>query len=195
MIKDLYVFEVSDRSTVRDFIEEHHYSHNINGLRVTYSFLLRDKRSGEIVGAMTFGGFGMAGVWRKYGEREVDVLELNRLVLIDDTPKNTESFFIGAALRWLKRNTLVKTIISYADPNYGHEGVVYKASNFEYMGKTTPTRVIFWQGRKYHDKTIRAKYKGVLKPYAVKVREALSTGEAYYVYQEPKNIYRYVLRA
>lgn len=180
------------RKEVRDFIEKHHYSHNINGLSSTYCFALMD--GGNIVGAMIYGKLAMANQWKKYGEKEEDVLELRRLVLIDDTPRNSESFFIGRSLRWLKKNTQVKTIVSYADPNYGHTGIVYRASNFTCVGMTAPGRVIMWNGKKYHDKAIRTYYKGKLKPFAKQLKQALDSGEAHYEKQKPKYIYVYQLK-
>src|SRR5690606_34391376 len=121
-----------DRSDISEFIEKNHYSGSINGVKGNYYFLL--ERDTEIVGAMIYGQLGMANAWRKYGETEQDVIELRRLCLIDDTPKNAESFFIGKTLRWLKNNTDIKTIVSYADPNYGHAGIIYQATNFEMIG-------------------------------------------------------------
>ena len=178
-----------DRKDVREFIEEHHYSHNINGLRSNYCFGMFN-RDGTLVGAMMYGHFAMAGVWKKYAEHPEDVIELRRLVLIDDTPRNAESYFIGKTIRWLKKNTSIKTIVSYADPNYGHAGVIYRATNFVHVGMTSPGRVIMWNGKKYHDKAIRTRYKGELKPFAARLKEALDSGEAHYVKQLPKHIYQ-----
>jgi len=190
-MKDWEVIECP-RSEVRDFIETWHYSHNINGLMSSYCFKLVD--GDEIKGAMIFGKLGMANAWRKYGEQESDVLELRRLVCIDDTPKNTESYFIGKCLRWLKQNTEVKTIVSYADPNYGHQGIIYQATNFSKVGMTAKGKVILWNGKKYHDKAIRTKYKGELKPFARRLKDALNAGEATYSVQQPKIIYVKQLR-
>lgn len=187
-----YTVELVERSTVKDFIETHHYSHNINGLRSSYCFGLYD--GDRLVGAMIYGGFAMANAWKKYGDSDQEVMELRRLVLIDDTPRNSESFFIGKTLRWLKKHTDVKVVVSYADPNYGHSGVIYRASNFTHVGMTSPGRVIMYQGRKYHDKAIRTKYRERLKPFAVELRKALDDGTAHYVKQLPKHIYTYQLR-
>lgn len=187
LLNDDWQVSPCERQDIRDFIEQYHYSKNINGVKSNYCFKLLYK--GTIVGAMLYGTLGMANAWKKYGDREEDVLELRRLVLIDDTPRNAESFFIGHTLRWLKAHTEVKTIVSYADPNYGHSGVIYRATNFQHVGMTSKGRVIMWNNKKYHDKTIRTKYKGELKPFALKVKEALDRGEAYYVTQEPKHIY------
>ncbi len=180
------------RSEIKDFIEEHHYSKSINGLMVSHSFGMYYKD--ELIGAMIYGGLAMANAWRKYGESPEDVIELRRLVLVDDTLRNAESYFIGKTLRWLKSNTRIKKVVSYADPNYGHSGIIYQATNFEHVGMTSPGRVIWWDGKKYHDKAIRTKYKGELKPFAKRLKDALERGEAYYAKQEPKHIYVKALR-
>lgn len=181
-----------ERSEIKGFIEEWHYSKSINGLMSDYCFKLMDGE--RLIGAMIYGRFAMANVWKKYGDSPEEVIELRRLCCIDDTPKNTESYFIGKTLRWLKKNTSIKTVVSYADPEYGHEGIIYQASNFRKTGKTSVGRVIMFNGKKYHDKAIRTKYKGKLKPFAVKLRDALDSGEAYYKRTEGKSIYEYTLK-
>lgn len=50
-----------------------------------------------------------------------------------------------------------------------------------------------FEGKRYHDKTIRTKYKGELKPFALKIKNALGTGEAQYVETKGKHIYIYNL--
>jgi hypothetical protein len=180
------------RSDVSDFIKTWHYSKSINGLHTSYCFKLMDGNS--IVGAMLFGKLGMANVWKKYGKKESDVIELNRLCCIDNTPKNTESYFIGRCIKWLKKNTDVKKIVSYADPEYNHIGTIYKATNFRLVGMTSQGRVIIHNGKKYHDKTLRTKYKGELKPYAQRLKIAMENGEAYYKKTEGKYIFIYDLK-
>lgn len=184
--------ELLDRAHIRGFIESWHYSKSINGVMASYCFGLFD--GSRMIGAMLYGKMAMAGQWKKYGDAADDVIELRRLCCIDDTPKNTESRFIGLTLRWLKRHTTIKTVISYADPNFGHSGVIYRASNFRHIGMSAKGRVIIWNGKRYHDKTIRTKYKGRLKPFAIRVKAALDTGAAEYVKQDGKFIYRYDLK-
>lgn len=180
-----------ERSEIRDFIEKHHYSHNINGLMSDYCFKLL--RGEELVGAAIYGKTAMANAWKKYVDSPDALIELRRLVLIDDTPKNSESFFIGHTLRWLKKNTDIEKVVSYADPNYGHQGTIYKATNFQHVGMTAKGKVIMWNGKKYHDKAIRTMYNGKLKPFAQRLKDALDRGEAYYTEQKPKHIYVYNL--
>ncbi len=115
-------------------------------------------------------------------------------MLINNTPKNTESFFIGFSLRWLRNNTEIKTVISYADTTYSHEGTIYKASNFKHNGMTSSGRVIMYNNKRYHDKTIRTKYKGTIKPFAIKIKSAIEDGSARYVDTKGKHIYIYQLK-
>lgn len=184
--------ELCSRNEVTDFIETWHYSKNINGLMSDYCFKLLDEE-GNLIGAMIYGGIAMAGVWKKYVSIESELTELRRLCCIDDTPKNTESFFIGNTLRWLRKNTSIKTVISYADQSFGHSGIIYKASNFKHSGMTAKGRVIIYNEKRYHDKTIRTKYKGELKPFAKRIKEALDNGDAFYSESKPKHIYLYDL--
>lgn len=176
-----------ERIDIRGFIEKWHYSGSINGVLSTYCFGLY--KNGELQGAMLFGKVGMANAWKRYAESQDQILELRRLCCVDDTPKNAESYFIGRCLRWIRQNSEVRFIISYADSNHGHSGIIYKATNFAFMGMTSPGRVIMLGDRQYHDKTIRTKYKGELKPFAKRVKEALERGEAYYKKTTPKYIY------
>lgn len=187
-----YLVKLVNRSDVKDFIEKYHYSHNINGLMSSYCFGLYDKD--ELIGACMFGKLGMANAWKKYADREIDVIELRRLVLVTDTKKFAETYFISRCIKWLKANTDIKLIVSYADPEYGHSGIIYKASNFNLLGKTSRGKVIIWNGKKYHDKAIRTKYNGQLKPFAQKLKTALSSNEAYYKPTQGKFIYTYKLK-
>ena len=186
-----YLVKTCDRKEVKNFIETWHYSKNINGLKSNYCFKLMDKDT--MIGAMIYGQIAMANVWKKYVNSEDQLIELRRLCCIDDTPKNTESYFIGFTLRWLKKNTKIKKVISYADETYNHSGTIYKASNFKHFGMTSKGRVIVYNNKLYHDKTIRTKYKGKIKPYCQRIKDALESGEAYYKNTLGKHIYIYNL--
>jgi len=187
-----YLVKICDRKEVKNFIETWHYSKNINGLKSNYCFKLMDKDT--MIGAMIYGQIAMANVWKKYVNSEDQLIELRRLCCIDDTPKNTESYFIGYTLRWLQKNTEIKKVISYADETYNHQGTIYKASNFKHIGMTNKGKVIIYNNKLYHDKTIRTKYKGKLKPYCKKIKDALDVGTAFYKDTLGKHIYTYNLR-
>jgi hypothetical protein len=191
IIKNLKVVPI-ERRELKDFIEKWHYSKSINGLMVSYCFGLFSEN--QMIGAAIVGRLAMANQWKRFSEKEEDVLEIRRLCCIDETPKNTESYFISKIIKWLKQNTDVKILVSYADAEYGHLGTIYKASNFEYLGFKKGAKVIIWKNKHYHDKSIRTKYKGQLKPFAVKLKEALEKNEAYYKNTAGKHTYVYKLK-
>lgn len=182
----------ADRADVRKFIEENHYSHSINGVKSSFCFAMF--RGEELVGAAIFGAPATKGVSESYATSPENVMELRRLCLVDDTPKNAESFFIAKMVKWLQKNTPITTIISYADPAYGHVGTIYKASNFTCVGATIPVKTLLWNGKKYHDRALRVKYKGKLKPFSQRLRDALAKGEAVWVDGHPKFIYVYEIK-
>lgn len=191
-LEGYYVKHVS-RSDVRDFIELNHYSGNINGCIADFCFALYNE-SNEMVGAMFYGRMAMANQWKRFSVIPENVIELRRLCCVDDTPRNAESFFIGKTIRMLKRLWRKDgVIVSYADKEYGHKGVIYKASNFKMIGEVAGAKVIYWNGKRYHDKTIRTKYKGELKPFAKRVKSALESGEAFYKKTAGKYTYVYNL--
>jgi len=180
-----------DRIAIASFIAENHYSGGINGCIADYCFGLFD--GDTLIGAAFFGRMAMANQYKRFADSESEVTELRRLCCIDDTPRNTESYFIGQMLKWLKRNTELKIVVSYADEEYGHVGTIYKASNFKCLGKRQGARVIVHGDKRYHDKAIRTKYKGELKPFAKKLKHALEIGEAYYKKTAGKYCYVYEL--
>jgi hypothetical protein len=147
-----------------------------------------------LIGAAIIGKLAMANQWRRFVAEENDVMEIRRLCCINNTPKNTESYFISKIIKWLQRNTSLKIIVSYADAEYNHVGTIYKASNFEYLGFKKGAKIILWKEKRYHDKAIRTKYKGELKPFARRLRDALETGEATYKETLGKHSYIYRLK-
>ena len=177
---------------IREFIEANHYSGNINGVISDYCFRLCYEN--EIIGGAIYGRMAMANQWKRFSYHEEDVIELRRLCCIDATPKNTESFFIARTLKWLAKNTKHKMVVSYADAEYGHDGTIYKASNFKYLGKGVGAKVIVMDGKRYHDKSVRTKHNGKLKPFAVELSNAIENGQAEYKETAGKHCYIYYLR-
>jgi hypothetical protein len=182
---------------IRSLIETLHYSHSVNGLRISHCFGLYDGE--RLLGGMIYGKPGMCGAWKRYAEAEDDLVELRRLAIVDETPPTTESYFIGKTLRWLTQNTALRVVVSYADETHGHKGIIYRASNFQHKGMTPKGKMISWEGKLYHDKSIRTFFTNKagetkLKPFAQRIRDALERGEATWVVTKPKHIYLYPLR-
>lgn len=74
--------------------------------------------------------------------------EIKRFALSDDLPKNSESRVIAIALKLLKKFKKPDGVITYADTNVGHSGVIYRASGFNYFGLTAQKTDLFINGNK-----------------------------------------------
>ena len=69
--------------------------------------------------------------------KEEEVLELTRLFIFDDYGKNTESVVLSKTFNWLKENASdIKVLVSYSDPEQGHLGIIYQATNWIYQGNS-----------------------------------------------------------
>ena len=193
-VTDFTVEEIPRKSTVK-FIEKHHYSHNVNGVQSLYHFgLYREGNFGlpTMIGAMMYAYPSMPATAAKYNPINSDkCLELRRLVCIDDTPKNTESYFIGKTLRWLKQNTDVEVIVSFADQHYGHSGIIYKATNFEYYGETAKGSILMVDGKEKHSRSLNQ----LDRPYGRELNRRYKAGDKniFWKRTKPKHIYVYYL--
>ena len=190
-----YTVEQIPRKSIVGFIEKHHYSHNVNGVQSIYHFgLFREGNFGlpTMIGAMMYAYPSMPSTAAKYNPINPDkCLELRRLVCIDDTPKNTESYFIGQTFRWLKEYTDMEVIVSFADTHYGHDGVIYKATNFEYLGETSKGQVLMVDGKEMHSRSMNQKK----RPYSREIKRRYDNGDENIFFKDrsPKKIYVYYL--
>ena len=191
-VRDFIVKPVAIQQ-VKNFIEQWHYSKNVNGLNISNVFGLFYKN--QLLGAIIYGSLSMANTWQKYGNSEDEVIELKRLCCVDNTKKNTESFFIAKTIKFLKKFTKYKIIVSYADPFYNHSGTIYKASNFKHKGYTAKSKVILYNNKIYHDKAIRSVDDNKnYKPFTYEIKQALLEGRARYIDKPPKHIYCYQIQ-
>jgi len=179
-------------SIVKNFIETHHYSKSINGCKVSMAFALYENN--KIVGAVLFGPLSTTA-WKKYGKQECDVVELRRLVCLDCCERNTESWLIAKCLHVLKKQTEYRICVSYADPYHGHFGIIYQAANWNYEGQTASDVLLKTEeGRLYHSRALRTKYKGEFKPFVKRLRKLKEDGKLTEINVPGKHIYTYSMK-
>ena len=185
-----FTVESVPRSAIQKFVEKWHYSHSTNGVQHTQCFALFDGLT--MIGAMIYALPSMKATAAKYNPiNPLRCWELRRLCCIDDTPTNTESYFIGKTLRWFRQNSDVEVVVSFADLEQGHDGVIYRASNFHYLGQTGKGQALMVDGKKYHARSMNQK----LKPYSRELKRRYKSGDKdiYFVDTKPKHIYVYYL--
>lgn len=133
MVKDLIVAPV-DRDEAIDVVRRLHYSASFCRNSTLHLGVFAGR---SLVGAMQFG----PPMCRRNmlplvpGTPWNDMLELNRMVLESDVPRNAESRVIAAACRLLRRHAPhIKWILSFADAGQCGDGTIYRASGFALTG-------------------------------------------------------------
>ena len=149
-MKDSYSVRRIQGKIGKEFIIKYHYSHGCHNGPMTWGLFDND----ELIGVCAFATPCSENVRASlFGKEYKDhVTELHRLVIIDDTPKNTESWFVSRAIKGLKKERPhVWAILSFSDSTQGHKGTVYQACNFLYCGNTGTTTF-------YQDETGRLRH-------------------------------------
>lgn len=136
-------------------IREYHYSVTMPRHTRYWLGLFCD---GELWGVMTL-GFGTQPL---HTIRKVhpslcsdDYLEIGKMCVIDAAPRNTESQFLSLVIHWLRRNTDLKFLYTWADGIVGRPGYVYQAANFLYGGFIWTDIYITDKGEKIHPRATR----------------------------------------
>jgi hypothetical protein len=90
----------------------------------------------------------------------------------------------------------IEVIVSYADPTKGHEGTIYTASNFKFVGTGAKSYsyVDKETGKIYHSRALNAKKDGELRYFARKLRAKLGNGKLERIRSIGKHCYVYELK-
>jgi hypothetical protein len=153
---DLWVEECPFKEAAA-FVVAHHYTHSVKGMTPKHCFKVIHKDTKEVLGAAIFGIPGQVQTTNKYGDNgKVSLVELRRLVLLEEAPKNSETKVLGAMLRELRKLS-IQRVLSYADPNEKrdnhpdgkHTGLIYRAAGFHLVKEAGKTKAIWWKGRRY----------------------------------------------
>jgi hypothetical protein len=148
MSKTEYSVEKISKGQCAEILLKYHYLKDISkGFKSGFNYgLIKNEKC---VGVIIFTGFpvpelstGMLGLPR---DDQEGLFELSRLCLIPEvqqTEHNLASWFVSRAIRALRKDTLVRVILSYADAEF-HQGTIYSACNFNYYG-LTEAKKDFW---------------------------------------------------
>lgn len=165
------VAEIPDREA-RTFVESHHYSRDFPASRFRFGLM----RRGALVGVAVFSQpVNDRSVTNLFAVHPKQGVELGRLVLLDEVPGNSESFFVARCFSELRRKTVldregrelggVLGVVSFSDPMprrtvdgrtvlRGHWGCVYQALNAVYVGRADARRLhLLPDGRVFNHRT------------------------------------------
>lgn len=116
--------------------------------------------AGEWCGVIIYGSGATVNIARPFDKWQGQVVELERVALNGKQGHGKTSQAVGMTLKALHREApFVDLVVSYADIDQGHSGVLYQSTNWIYTGvKNADTRgafIVF--GKKTHPKSIHSK--------------------------------------
>ena len=154
MIKDNYYIQQITYNLAMKIVVEKHYLHR--KCPCSFAFGLFEFDTNNIVGVVTYGTPSSAPLRRGVCglDEQFNVIELTRLWVDDKVGKNAESFLIGNTIRDVDK----EIIVSYAEIQQGHLGVVYQATNWIYTGLSAKRTNWTVNGLDKHCQTIADKY-------------------------------------
>lgn len=140
---------VCDEMGAKDVLIPHHYLHSYPG---GWSLPLVDVQGG---GVAVF-SIPRSHICNLLFGRSTRLLELSRLWSPDNSPDNYLSSFLARCIRGIREVRAADALVSYADPEVGHSGTIYKATNWSHTGYTRPS--VAWEkdGQIYPPRFFRA---------------------------------------
>ena len=138
-----------DKKTCDIFIKSKHYTRKPSIFWCGYGLI----ENGMIVGVVVYGQPSPAIQKHAFTDRDFRLYELSRLVIQTST-KNAASFLVGNSLKMLEPKPCA--VISYADMQQNHCGIVYQSTNWTYTGSTiSHDKLYILDGKKVHPMTLR----------------------------------------
>ena len=124
------------RELAKNICINNHYSKKWNTSFGKYNFgIFKSNNIEKCLGCAVFGNLMNPKSYKSICDdiTSDNIVELNRLWVDDELGHNTETVFLSLCFKWLKHNTNIKLVQSFADGRLGC-GTIYKASNFKYYG-------------------------------------------------------------
>ena len=132
-----YYCQKIDSKIGNDLVKQYHYSKKVVSNTKLHLGIF-DKTNNKLVGVLSFGyPMNPKKTPQKIvdGSNYLEMYELNRMAMTDEAPKFTESQGIGLGIKWLKRfQKNIKWLLSYSDGKENNVGIIYQATNWDYLG-------------------------------------------------------------
>ena len=137
-----------EKSICDYFVKTKHYSRRASIFWAGFGLI----ENGMITGVAVYGQPSPPIQKHAFKDRAFRLYELSRVVVQSKT-KNAASYLIGNSLKMLERHCAV---ISYADMEQNHCGIIYQATNWTYTGSTVShDKAYIVDGIRTHPMTLR----------------------------------------
>lgn len=135
-------------------VEHWHYSKSLPASKRVSIGIWEDDR---FVGVIIFSRGACYKIGDKYGLDQTQICELTRVALTKHI--SPVSKMLSISIKMLKRkNPGLQLIISFADPNQNHLGVIYQAGNWIYTGLSDVDKRYLINGKWTHPRTVASRY-------------------------------------
>jgi len=139
----------TNKSIADAFVSAKHYSRRPSVFWEAFGLV----EDGMVVGVVVYGQPSPPIQRHAFRGRDFRLYELTRLVVQTKT-KNAASILVGRSLQMLSERP--SAVISYADTEHGHAGIVYQATNWIYTGATVShDKAYIVDGKRMHPMTLR----------------------------------------
>lgn len=140
---------VATKSVCEQFVLTKHYSHRASIFWSGFGLVEDDM----IVGVAVYGQPSPPIQKHAFADRDFRLYELARVVVQTKT-KNAASFLVANSLKLLEPKPCA--VVSYADMEQGHCGIIYQATNWYYTGATkSHDKAYLVDGKRIHPMTLR----------------------------------------
>lgn len=156
-------------AAARKAVNRWHYSHS---MPTPPTIKIGVCEQGTFIGAVVFSRGNASHLHEAYGISRFELCELSRVALTEHEAPVTQ--IVSKAVKMLRvRESHLRLIVSFADPEQGHTGVIYQAGNWIYLGESNPSRAYRDSGgRLWHSRmvsssgvnTVYGKRRRVLRP-------------------------------
>jgi len=138
-----------DKNSCELFVKTKHYSRRASIFWAGFGLVENDK----IVGVAVYGQPSPPIQKHAFKDRDFRLYELARVV-VQSTTKNAASFLVGNSLKMLEPKPCA--VVSYADMEQNHCGIIYQATNWIYTGATkSHDKAYIVDGVRTHPMTLR----------------------------------------
>lgn len=145
-----------DKATADLFVRTKHYSRRPSIFWRGFGLEI----DGMIEGVAVYGQPSPQIQRHAFRDRDFPLYELSRVV-VQSRKRNAASYLIGRSLQMLTPRPCA--VVSYADSEYGHSGIVYQATNWAYTGPVVSHDHLYLvDGERLHPMTLRDR--GVTDP-------------------------------
>lgn len=162
------VAPIADEREAKEFITLHHYSRSYPAARRRFGLYRRN----QLVGCAVFSNpTNTKTLTNVFDVEPIMLVELGRLVLLDEVEANAESWFVSRCFNHLRREGMVG-VVSFSDPvpraatsgrvvAPGHCGIVYQSLSACYLGRSSPRSLhLLPDGRVLSERAIQKIRKG-----------------------------------